>query len=114
MIAAIISGVIALGVGITELVVTNKAGQKSEIIQIMQEYVAEYGISYDEVKSMFPKLYKKNKDFFKEQYNLAYLEYEKSAKTQITNVGVNLKDNLQPILIFIIIALFTYYITQKF
>ena len=104
---AIIGAVVSIGTSIGSYFIAKKGDQKGDILQIMEEYVYGYGMSLEQLKTLFPTLYKKNTKYFDEQYKIYKSKYDEKQK-DVTDW----KENAKPIFILVIIALAAYYVTS--
>jgi len=111
-VGAIIAGAVTIGTLIATSVITNKNNQKAEIRSLMEEFVVPFGYSLEDMKNMAPKLYKKNKKYFEEEYNMAIAEYN-AQKNSKENFISDLKSFAKPILIIAIIAMGIYYVINQ-
>jgi len=107
--AAIVGAVVAVGSSVASFFISDKGQQKQDILQIMEEYVVGYGYSFDAVSDLFPDLYRKNKEYFEQQYNIAWARHEAQPKGMMETM----KSNAQPVMIVVVIALFVYFLTTE-
>ena len=110
MVGQIIGGLVAIGSSVGSFFIAKKGGDKQDIVQIMEEYVIGYGVGYEQLKNIFPKLYKQNKKYFDEQYKLARIK--RDAMEQNATVKFDFQ-KAKPILIFVVIVLAIYYLVKR-
>ena len=85
-----------------------KLNNTISIREIMPDLVAS-GMSYEQIKALNPKLYRKNQQLFQQEYYYNKAIYDANQK-QLAQSQTNLSGTIQPILIIVILCLLVYYV----